>query len=328
MTDALLKPVPLAKENQSPKATRDGFGEGVVLAARENPAVLAACADVTESVRLDAFKKEFPDRFVQLGVHEQFLVAFGAGLALAGKKAFVAAYATFSPGRAWEQVRTNVCLNEADVVIVGAHAGVTVGADGATHQAIEDIATMRVLPKMRVVVPCDALEARKATLAVARITGQSYLRLGREKQPIITAEETPFEIGRANVMRDGTDCAIVACGLMVGQALKAAEELATEGVSCLVINMHTVKPLDTATLLAAARLCSCVVTAEEHLVAGGLGSSVAEALAKESPAPQEFVGIQDRYGESGTAAELIEACGLGVSHVKAAVKKVVSRKKA
>jgi len=309
------------------RATRDGFGEGLVQAAKSDPAVVGLCADVTESTRMNLFQEAFPDRFVQLGVHEQLLVALGAGLALAGKVPFVAAYAVFSPGRAWEQVRTNVCVNDANVKIVGAHAGVTVGPDGATHQALEDIAIMRVLPNMKVVVPCDAVEARKATLAAAKLAGPVYLRLGREKTPTLTTEATPFEIGRVVSLRQGRDAAIVACGIMVYEALVAAEELAKEGVDCAVLDCHTIKPLDEDALVAAAERCGAMVTAEEHQVAGGLGSAVAECLAARRPVPMEFVGVHDRFGESGTAAELTRHFGLTSTDIKQAVKKAISRKK-
>jgi len=308
------------------QATRDGFGQGLLLAAKNDPAVVGLCADVTESTRMSLLQETFPDRFIQLGVHEQLLVALAAGLALAGKKPFAAAYAVFSPGRSWEQVRTNVCINDADVKIVGSHAGITVGPDGATHQALEDIAITRTLPNLKVVVPCDSIEARKATLALAAAPGPAYLRLGREKSPVLTTEETPFEIGRAIVCRDGRDAAIIACGVMVGQALQAAEELAGEGIDCLVLDNHTVKPMDEAAVIAAAERCGAVVTAEEHQIHGGMGSAVAETLAARRPTPVEFIGVRDRFGESGEAAELMEKFGLGVSHIKEAVKRAIDRK--
>ena len=308
--------------------TRNGFGEGLVEAAQRDPRVLALCADLVESTRMQAFRDAFPERFVELGVHEQMLVAMAAGLASAGKVPFVASYAMFCPGRAWEQVRTTMCLNETNVKIAGAHAGVSVGPDGATHQAIEDIAIMRCIPNMTVLVPCDAVQTRKATLAAAALDGPVYIRFGREKSPVITTEDTPFEIGRAQVFRDGADVAIVACGILVQNALVAADELAREdGVHCLVLNNHTVKPLDAASVIAAARRCGAVVTVEEHQVAGGAGSAVAEVLAEEYPVPIQFVGVRDRFGQSGTPDELIELYGMGVRSIKEAVRTVVRRKR-
>ncbi len=307
-------------------ATRDGFGRGLLEAGKRDAAVVGLCADVTESTRMAPFQKAFPERFVQLGVHEQLLVALAAGLALAGKKPFAASYAVFSPGRAWEQVRTNVCINGANVKIVGSHAGITVGPDGATHQALEDIAITRALPGMKVVVPCDAVEAEKAALALAAADGPAYLRLSREKTPVFTTAATPFEIGRAVLCRDGRDAAIIACGVMVHQALRAAEELAAEGIDCLVLDNHTVKPMDERAVIDAAGRCGAVVTAEEHQISGGMGSAVAELLAAERPTPVEFVGIRDRFGESGEAAELMEKFGLGISHIKEAVKRAIKRK--
>jgi len=308
--------------------TRNGFGEGLVEAAQRDPRVLALCADLVESTRMQAFRDAFPERFVELGVHEQMLVAMAAGLASAGKVPFVASYAMFCPGRAWEQVRTTMCLNETNVKIAGAHAGVSVGPDGATHQAIEDIAIMRCIPNMTVLVPCDAVQTRKATLAAAALDGPVYIRFGREKSPVITTEDTPFEIGRAQVFRDGADVAIVACGILVQNALVAADELAREdGVHCLVLNNHTVKPLDAASVIAAARRCGAVVTVEEHQVAGGAGSAVAEVLAEEYPVPIRFVGVRDRFGQSGTPDELIELYGMGVRSIKEAVRTVLRRKR-
>ncbi len=309
------------------RATRDGFGDGLVEAAGRDPRVVGVCPDVTESVRMEAFKKAFPDRFVQLGVHEQLLAALGAGLALAGKVPFIAAYSVFCPGRAWEMVRTNICINNANVKIAGSHAGVTTGPDGATHQMLEDIAIMRTLPNMIVIAPCDAVEAKKATLAAAEHAGPVYLRLGREKSAVLTTDATPFRIGRAEVFREGRDCAVIACGAMVEAALAAAAELAEDGVSCRVLNCHTIKPLDETAVIAAASDCGAVVAAEEHQVMGGLGSAVAELLARKRPVPVEFVGVRDKFGESGSAAELLEHFGLDARHIKAAVKLAIQRKK-
>ncbi len=307
--------------------TRNGYGEGLVEAARSNDNVVGVCADLTESTRMLAFKEEFPDRFIQLGVSEQLLAAMGAGLALAGKVPFIASYAMFSPGRSWEQVRTNICLNEANVKIAGAHAGVSVGPDGATHQAIEDIAIMRSIPGITVVVPCDSEQTKKTTIAVAEMDGPAYLRFGREKSPVFTTRDTPFEIGKAQIFREGTDVAIIGCGMLVHRAILAAEELAEEGINCLVLNNHTVKPMDRAGILRVAVQCGAVVTVEEHQRRGGMGSRVAEILAEELPTPIEFVGVDDKFGQSGKPEELIEYYGLGVDGIKKAARKVMKRKK-
>jgi len=305
---------------------RDGFGKGVVIAGEKDERVVVLCADLTESTRVLAFKEKFPERFIEVGVAEQNLATLGSGMAVYGKIPFISSYAVFSPGRNNEQIRTTISLNNVPVKIIGAHAGISVGPDGATHQALEDIALMRVLPNMVVVVPCDAVEAEKATLAVAVNGKPTYLRLSREKSAIFTTPATPFEIGRAEILRDGTDAVIIGCGMLLHNALLAAEELSKEDVECMVINSHTIKPLDEKTIIESVRKTGAVVSVEEHQVIGGLGSAVAELLTKNCPTPQEFVGLQDRFGESGTAEELIEACELGVTHIKEAVKKVIARK--
>ena len=307
--------------------TRNGFGEGLIEAGRRSRDVVAICADLSESTRMEGFKKAFPEQYIEIGVAEQLLVAMAAGLASAGKTPFIASYAMFNPGRSWEQVRTTLALNETNVKIAGAHAGVSVGPDGATHQAIEDIAIMRVIPKMTVVVPCDSIQTRKATLAVAERFGPAYLRFARAESAVITTEETPFELGRAQTFRDGSDVAIVACGLLVYNALLAAEELAkSDGIACRVINNHTIKPMDEDAVLAAARECRAVVTVEEHQVHGGMGSRVAEILAEREPVPVEFVGVHDRFGQSGTPRELIEHYGMGPTAIRDAVKRALARK--
>jgi transketolase len=308
--------------------TRDGFGQGLVDAARRDPNVVAVCADLVESTRMQPFRDAFPERFIEIGVQEQLLISMSAGLAMAGKVPFVASYAMFCPGRAWEQIRTNMALNETNVKIAGAHAGVSVGPDGATHQAIEDIAIMRPIPRMTVVVPCDAVQTKKATLAVAAMEGPVYLRFGREKSPVFTTDETPFELGKAQVFRTGADVAIVACGIVVYEALIAAERLAREdGLECLVLNNHTVKPMDAPGVVAAATACGAVVTVEEHQVQGGMGSRVAEILAAQYPVPIEFVGVQDRFGQSGTPAELFVEYGLSPDAIRAAVLRAAARKR-
>ncbi|HYU64964.1 MAG TPA: transketolase C-terminal domain-containing protein [Candidatus Paceibacterota bacterium] len=307
-------------------ATRDGYGKGLVEAGQKDEKVVVLCADLTESTRSHWFAEKFPDRFIEIGVAEQNLALVASGMANYGKIPFISSYATFSPGRNNEQIRTNISINNVPVKIGGAHAGISVGPDGATHQALEDIALMRVQPRMIVIVPCDAFEAQKATVAAAFNGQPTYLRFGREKSPVFTTPDTPFEIGRAVVFRDGKDVAIIGCGMLLYNALVAAEELAKEKIECMVINSHTVKPIDESTIVAAAQKTGAVVSVEEHQVNGGLGSAIAEVLTKNYPVPQEFIGIQDRFGESGSPDELIEAFGLGVDSIKEAVKKVIARK--
>ena len=308
--------------------TRNGFGEGLVEAGRRDPHVIAICADLAESTRMEPFKKAFAERYIEIGVAEQLIVAMAAGLASAGKIPFIASYAMFNPGRSWEQVRTTMALNQTNVKIAGAHAGVSVGPDGATHQAVEDIAIMRVIPKMTVVVPCDSVQTKKATLAVAERWGPTYLRFARAESAVITTEATPFEIGKAQTLREGDDVAIIACGILVYNALVAAEELAKDGIACRVVNNHTIKPMDEPSVLVAARECGAVVTVEEHQVAGGMGSRVAEILAAAHPVPIEFIGVQDRFGQSGTPQELTEEYGMGVAAIKLAVERALRRKQA
>jgi len=311
--------------------TRAGYGEGLVMAADENPNVVALCADLTESTRTEAFAKKYPERFVEMGVAEQNMASVAAGMALMGKVPFIASYAMFSPGRNWEQIRTTICYNEANVKICGAHAGVSVGPDGATHQAIEDIALMRPLANMKVFSPCDAREAKKITYAIAKIDGPCYVRYGREKTPVFTTDETPFEIGKAQIFwtepkRAKPDVAIIACGALTHNAILAAAELEQEGMKIRVINNPSIKPMDEEMIVKAARDARAVVTVEEHQVAGGMGSAVAEVLAKNYPAPMEFIGVQNNFGQSGEPNELIEHFGMGVSHIKDAVKRVIERK--
>lgn len=310
------------------KAIRDGFGEGLARVAEKNENIVALSADLADSTRLGDFIKKFPDRFLQVGVAEQNLATVAAGMAAMGKIPFMTSFAVFSPGRNWEVIRTTICLNEMNVKIIGSHAGLSVGPDGASHQALEDIALMRVLPKMTVIVPADAEEAKKATVAIAEKIGPVYLRLSRDKAPVITTPETPFEIGKALVVREAEkpEVAIIACGLLVYRALMAAKKLAEEGILCEVINSHTIKPLDKETILIAAKKAGAVVVAEEHQKAGGLGGAVAELLAESFLAPLGFVGVDDRFGQSGSAAELLEHYGLGIDDIVAAVKKVIKRK--
>ena len=306
--------------------TRNGFGEGLVQAGKSNPDVLAICADLSESTRMLAFKEACPDRYIEIGVSEQLLVALAGGLASTGKIPWIASYAMFNPGRSWEQVRTIVALNETNVKIAGAHAGVSVGPDGATHQAIEDIAIMRVLPHMTVVVPCDSIQTKKATLALTGMNGPAYLRFAREKSPVVTTDQTPFEIGRAQTFREGKDVAIIACGILLYNALIAARELAMDGIDCMVVNNHTVKPMDEAAIVEEADRCGAVVTVEEHQIHAGMGSAVAEVLAQQRPVPVEFVGVRDQFGQSGEPAELIEHYGMGTTSIKEAARRVLRRK--
>lgn len=308
------------------KPIRHGFGEGLVQAAEKNREIVALCADLTASTKMDDFAKAYPERFVEIGVAEQNLVTVAAGMSLVGKVPFVSSYAAFSPGRNWEQIRTTVCLAESNVKIVGSHAGVSVGPDGATHQMLEDITLMRVLPNMTVVVPCDAEEARKATLALASTRGGAYIRLAREKSPLVTTPGTPFSLAKAQIFRQGADLTIVACGQLVYQALLAAEMLSKKGIEAEVINAATVKPLDVTTIVASARRTGAVMTAEEHQIAGGLGGAVAEALADHFPVPMVRVGMADRFGESGEPTELLDYFGLTAPHLVKRAKELIKKK--
>jgi len=316
----------LFDSNVEQKPTRDGYGEGVVLAGQENPNVVVLCADLSNSTRSAMFQKVFPERFIETGIAEQNMMGLAAGLALAGKIPFVSTYAVFCPGRNWDQLRVSVCYSNANVKLTGAHAGVSVGPDGATHQGLEDIAITRCIPNLVVIAPCDVIETRKATIAAARHVGPVYLRFAREKTPIITTEETPFEIGKALIFREGKDVAIIGCGPLLYNVLLAAEELANEGVEVMVVNNHTIKPMDTETIINAAKTCGAVVTVEDHQIMGGMGSAVAEVLAQNYPVPIEFIGMRDKFGESGEPEELIEAFGMGKDAIKEAVKKVLKRK--
>jgi transketolase len=305
---------------------RNGYGEGLIILGKENPNVVVLCCDLTESTRSLEFAKQFPDRFVEVGVAEQNLAGLGAGMAHEGKIPFITSYATFSPGRNWDQIRVAICYSGNNVKIIGSHAGISVGPDGATHQAMEDIAITRVLPRMTVLVPADSNEARKATIAAAKMHGPVYIRLAREKTPLFTTEETPFEIGRAFVFREGKDCTIAAAGPQVYYALAATEELSKEGIDCEVINVVSVKPIDEAVITTSVKKTGCLVSAEEHQIQGGVGSAVAEVLVRNFPVPQEFVGMPDHFGESGEPNELIAKWGMDSKAIYTAVKKALSRK--
>ncbi len=321
----------LDKLEQAP--TRNGYGEGLVQAGEENPNVVALCADLTESTRTEPFKKRFPDRFVEIGVAEQNLATVASGMAAMGKIPYISSYAMFSPGRNWEQIRTTICYNAQPVKIIGAHAGISVGPDGATHQAVEDMAITRVIPTMTVISPCDAIEAKKATYAAMKVNGPVYMRFAREKTPIFTTEATPFTIGRAEVFWDSStrsgqapDVALIACGPLAHNAILAAAELEHDGIHARVINNHSVKPMDEKTIVKAAMECGAIVTVEEHQIRGGMGSAVAEIVAGHHPVPIEFIGVRDRFGESGDPQQLIDAFGMGVRDIYQAAKKVVQRK--
>lgn len=308
--------------------TRNGYGNGLLKAGKKDERVVALCADLSDSTRTSYFSKEFPDRFVEIGVAEQLLVTTAAGMAAYGKIPFVASYAAFSPGRAWEQIRTTIALNDVPVKIAGCHAGISVGPDGATHQALEDLATMRSVPNMIVIYPSDAIEAEKATYAAAFNEKPTYLRFAREATPNITTEDSPFKIGRAEVLWEEKDpqVAIIGAGPLVAEALRAAKKLSKSKIASVVINSHTVKPLDERTIIKYAKLAGAVVTVEEHQITGGLGGAVAECLAKNFPVPMEFVGVQDRFGESGEPEELLKAFGLKDEDIVKAAKAVVRRK--
>ena len=306
---------------------RQGFGEGLVEAGKENDQVVALVADLTESAKVDAFKKEFPDRFYEIGIGEQNMASVAAGMAHMGKVPFIASYAMFSPGRNWEQIRTTVAYNNVPVKIAGSHAGVSVGPDGGTHQAIEDIAITRVIPNMDVMSPCDALQAKKATIAAAKTPKPTYIRLAREKTPLITTEETPFEIGKAYTYWTAKDdmpkVGIIATGALLHKALKAADDLSKEGIETEVLNVATIKPLDIEAVIALAKKAGKLVTVEEHQIAGGLGGAIAETVSEHFPVPVIRIGVHDRFGQSGTPSELIEYYGMGEKDIKAAVKKLV-----
>jgi len=305
---------------------RKGFGRGLLAAGKLDVNVVAACADLTDSTQMGPFRDAFPERFVEIGVAEQNLVTVGAGLAAAGKIPFVSSYAAFSPGRNWEQIRTTICLNDRPVKVIGSHAGLYTGKDGATHQMLEDIALMRVLPNMVVIVPGDSLEAEKATLAMAKDPRPNYLRLSREATPVLTTSKTPFEIGKAYVYEQGTDVTIIATGTMTYRALRAAEQLYKDGIEAEVIHVPTIKPLDSATILRSVRKTKCVVTVEEGQINGGLGGAIAELLGENFPVPLKRIGMQDHFGESGDPDELLTHFGLDAHHIRLAAHEVTAKK--
>jgi transketolase len=309
------------------KATRDGFGEGLVELGQKRDDIVVLSADLTESTRANWFKEKFPERFFSMGVSEQDMIGTAAGLALSGKIPFACTFGAFASGRAWDQVRVSVAYMNLNVKIVGTHGGISVGEDGPTHQAVEEVALMRILPNMTAIVPCDAIEAKKATIASVSYNGPVYLRLGRAKEPIITKEEDYFEIGKANILRKGKDVAVIANGHEVYEALLACDILKKENIKAQVIDMHTTKPIDREVLIEAARETGAVVTAEEHTILGGLGSAVSEVLVQEYPVPIEFIGVKDRFGESGAPSELFKLFELTAEDIVKAAKRVIKRKR-
>ncbi len=316
----------IGKTDIEQEPTRKGYGLGVLDLGAEDQNIVVLTADLAESTMVLDFAKKYPERFVECGVAEQNMMGVAAGLALYGKTAFVSSYATFSPGRSWDQLRVSVCYSMANVKVAGAHTGISVGPDGATHQALEDVAMTRVLPNLTVVVPCDSIEARKATVTLGRMVGPAYFRLGRSKTPVITTEETAFKVGKAEVFREGKDVAIIASGPVLYNGLLAAIELEKEGLSVMVVNNHTIKPIDAETIITAAKKCGAVVTLEEHQTQGGCGSAVCEVLAMNYPVPVEMIGMPNSFGESGQPEELIEKYGMGVKSINEAVRRVIKRK--
>lgn len=313
-------------ENQQSKELRAGMGVGLVEAGQKNANVVALSADVKGSVKMDGFAKEFPDRFIQCGIAEANMVGIAAGLSLCGKVPFVGGFAEFVTGRVYDQIRQVVAYSNKNIKICGSHAGISLGEDGATHQTMEDIGLMKALPNMTVLVPCDYNQARMATLAAAEHQGPVYLRLGRSKMPNFTAEGEPFQIGKAQLLVEGKDVTLFACGHLVWEALQAAEMLEKEGISAEVINIHTIKPLDTDAIIASARKTRAVVTCEEHLFNNGLGDSVAQTLALHCPTPMEYVAVNDRFGESGTPDEMLTNYGLRAANIIERVHAVLKRK--
>ncbi|MDR2427858.1 MAG: transketolase family protein [Endomicrobium sp.] len=308
------------------KATRFGFGEGLVELGKENSKIFVLGADTSSSVAINTFRDMFPDRFLNVGIAETNLLGMAAGLAVAGFIPFVATYGVFAAGRPWEQIRTTICYSNLNVKIGGSHSGLMVGPDGATHQALEEIAIMRCLPRMKVIAPCDVVETKKAVIASAYANGPVYIRYGRENTPIFTNDSSPFEIGKANILREGNDVAIMACGTMVYEALMAAELLEKKGIKARVVNVHTIKPIDEKAIISAAKECGAIVTAEEHQIYGGFGSAVAEVLVKNYPVPVEMVAVNDTFGESGNPMDLMTKYGLRDVNIVKAVQNVLKRK--
>jgi transketolase len=308
------------------KDTRSGFGAGLHELGKNNPNVVALCADLTGSLKMDAFKKDFPERFFQVGIAEANMMGLAAGMTIGGKIPFTGTFANFSTGRVYDQIRQSIAYSNKNVKICASHAGLTLGEDGATHQILEDIGMMKMLPGMTVIVPCDYNQTKAATLALGKHIGPVYLRFGRPTWPIFMAEDRPFAIGKADKLIDGKEVSIFATGHMVWQAVEAEAQLAEKGISAEVINIHTIKPLDVEAILTSVKKTKCVVTCEEHQINGGLGDSIAQVLSRFYPAPQEFVAVNDSFGESGTPTQLLAKYGLSPSNIVSAVQKVVGRK--
>ena len=309
------------------KDTRSGFGVGLHELGKQNENVVGLCADLTGSLKMDAFKKDFPDRFFQVGIAEANMMGIAAGMTIGGKIPFTGTFANFSTGRVYDQIRQSIAYSGKNVKICASHAGVTLGEDGATHQILEDIGMMRMLPGMTVIVPCDYNQTRLATLALGKHVGPAYLRFGRPSWPIFTAPDRPFTIGKADKMIEGKDVTIFACGHLVWTAIEAEEKLAEQGISAEVINIHTIKPLDVEAILESVQKTKCAVTCEEHQINGGLGDSVAQVLARHLPLPLEMVAVNDSFGESGVPTQLLKKYGLGSDNIIEAVKKAIRRKK-
>jgi len=314
-------------EDMKAAPTRDGFGEGLIEIGSRNKDVVVLSADLTDSTRAAWFKKRFPGRFFGLGVAEQDMFGMAAGFALMGKIPFACTFGVFASGRAWDQIRISVAYMNLNVKIAGTHGGISVGPDGATHQALEEITLMRILPNMTVVVPCDAVEAKKATIESVGIHGPVYIRLGRSSVPVITRPSDPFKIGKAITLRDGGDITIFACGQMVHEAMLACDELAREGIEPRLINLHTPKPIDADAVISAARQTGAIVTAEEHTVLGGFGSAIAEIVIQTAPVPLKMIGVQNKFGVSGEPDELFEHFGLNAKHIVKAAKEALAMKR-
>ncbi|MBN9295314.1 MAG: transketolase family protein [Flavobacteriia bacterium] len=308
------------------KDTRSGFGEGLRILGEKNPNVVGLCADLTGSLKMDAFQKNHPERFFQVGIAEANMIGLAAGMTIGGKIPFTGTFANFSTSRVYDQIRQSVAYSNKNVKICASHAGLTLGEDGATHQVLEDIGMMKMLPNMTVIVPCDYEQTKQATIAIADYEGPVYLRFGRPVMPIFTPENANFQIGKADVLTEGKDVTIIACGHLVWKSIEAAKQLAEQGISAEVINMHTIKPLDEAAILKSLAKTRCVVTAEEHMVNGGLGESVSKVIVTNDLVPQEFVAVNDKFGESGPPMELMTKYGIDTANVVEAAKKVISRK--
>ena len=308
------------------KDTRSGFGEGLLEVGKQNKDVVALCADLTGSLKMNAFQDEFPERFFQVGIAEANMMGLAAGMTIGGKIPYTGTFANFSTGRVYDQIRQSIAYSQKNVKICASHAGLTLGEDGATHQILEDIGMMKMLPNMTVIVPADFNQTKQATMAIANYEGPVYLRFGRPSVPIFVKPHANFQIGKADMIMEGTDVTIIACGHLVWKSIEAAQELAKEGISAEVINMHTIKPLDEKAVLNSVAKTKCVVTAEEHMINGGLGDSVAQVLSRNNPAPQEYVGVNDSFGESGTPAELMTKYGIDTPNIIEAAKRVIQRK--